>query len=116
MENESENSSRVIYITGFALDGSPLIGGVWKMWHQQGFPLEMSHLVCAGKGWRVDWLDAMADASISGNLPSLMKHVESFLANEVIEQLKTGFIRAIRGGKTYEQIVEEKHRELDYIE
>ena len=102
----AENS--IIYATGCTSDGTMLIGGIWRLWHQEGFPLEMAHLVCRDKGWRVDWLEAMADASRSDNLPALMKQVEAFLPSEEILHLKFGFTHVMGLGKSYDQIVSEK--------
>lgn len=98
----------VIYSTGCTPDGKILVGGVWKLWEQEGFPLEMSHLVCRDRGWAVDWLEAMADASLTHNCPALMKHLESFLTDETLTALKAGFMRVLNSGKTYGQIVSEK--------
>lgn len=102
------DSGSVIYATGCTPDGVTLIGGIWKLWEQEGFPLEMSHLVCRDKGWAVDWLEAMADASTTNNCPALMKHIEAFLPSHVITHLKFGFMHVLNSGKTYEQIVAEK--------
>jgi len=98
----------VIYATGTTRDGVVLIGGVWKLWEQEGFPLEMSHLVCQQNGWRVDWCEAMFDASTTNNCPALMKHIEAFLPQETILALKVGFMAVLKSGKTYEQVVAEK--------
>ena len=101
------NSDSIIYATGSTPDGTVLIGGVWTLWDQEGFPLEMSHLLCQQKGWAVDWLEAMADASRTHNLPSLMDHVQTFLPDHVVERLREGFLLVLKT-KAYEQIVEEK--------
>jgi len=100
----------VIYATGCTPDGVTLIGGVWKLWEQEGFPLEMSHLICRDKGWAVDWLEAMADASCTNNCPALVKHIEAFLPHDAMTALKLGFMRVLNSGKTYEQIVAEKQK------
>ena len=71
----------VIYATGCTPEGAILIGGIWKLWEQEGFPIEMSHLICRDNGWAVDWLEAMADASCTNNCPALVKHIEAFLKN-----------------------------------
>ena len=97
-----------IYSTGCTLDGSTIIGGVWTLWEQEGFPLEMSYLLCQSKGWSVDWLEALADASCTNNCPALMDYVESFLPLHVVVAIKIGFMRYLDTGKTYQQIVEGK--------
>lgn len=98
----------IIYMTGCTPDGTPLIGGVWTLRDQEGFPLEMSHLVARDKGWLIDWAEAMADASRSNNCPALMKAVEAFLPSHVITHLKVGFVQMVRSGKSFEQVIAEK--------
>jgi hypothetical protein len=106
--NQLTNDPSVIYATGFTPEGVMLIGGIWKLWEQEGFPLEMSHLICRDRGCSVDWLEAMADASCTNNCPALMKHIEAFLPSETITALKLEFMRVLNSGKTSEQIVAEK--------
>lgn len=108
--NQEPEDGRIIYTTGANCDGVPLIGGVWTLWEQEGFPLEMSYLICRDKGWAVDWLEAMADASVNNNCPALMKHVSGFLPDEAILAMKLGFMRVVKTGKTWEQVVAEKRK------
>ena len=98
----------IIYTTGCTPDGTPLIGGVWTLRDQEGFPLEMSHLVCRDKGWAIDWMEAMADASRSNNCPALMKAVEAFLPEHAVTHLKMGFMHMVRSGKSFDEVVAEK--------
>lgn len=102
------HSSSIIYLTGISSSGKPLLGGVWTLWEQEGFPLEMSHLICQESGWGVDWFEAMVDASVSNNCPALMKHIESFLPGETLLLLKINFMAAIQSGKSYQQLLSEK--------
>lgn len=102
------NHDEVIYATGCTPDGITLIGGVWTLHDQEGFPLEMSHLTCQQNGWRIDWMEAMADASRSNNCPALMKAVEAFLPGDAITHLKLGFMHMVRSGKSFDDIVEAK--------
>lgn len=111
MKNITEKPTEygpVIYATGCTNLGITLIGGIWKLWEQEGFPLEMSHLVCRENGWAVDWSECMADACTTNNGPALMKHLEAFLTGETIHDLKLGFMHALNLGKTYDQIAAEK--------
>lgn len=98
----------VIYSTACTPEGVVLIGGVWTLRAQEGFPLEMAHMVCQTNGWRVDWLEAMADASRTDECPALMRQVEAFLDAGTILALKLGFVRVHREGATWEQVVERK--------
>lgn len=102
--------SRILYRTGRTPQGIPLLGGVWRLWHQDGFPLEMSYLFCQAEGLAIDWLEAMADASLTDNLPALMEAVEAFLPADVIQDLKLGFAGCLSMGKTPQMIVEEKRQ------
>lgn len=106
MSETREHST--LYFTGCTPDRVLLMGGIWKLWEQEGFPLEMSFLVCRDKGMAVDWLEAMADASRTNNLPALMAALETFLPAETIQTLKAGFMRVLQSGETYEQILEGK--------
>jgi len=98
----------IIYPTGLTREGIPLIGGVWTLWEQEGFPLEMSHLVCQGNGWAVDWLEAMADATVTNNCPALMKHVEAFLPSGVVDAMQLGFVLQIDAGNAPAKILSDK--------
>lgn len=101
-----------IYITGISTNGNLLVGGVWRVYHQDGFPLEMSYLILRDRGCSVDWLEAMADASTDNNLPALMKHLD-FLNQETIEILKINFMKALSYYGSYEKILEMKRKALD---
>lgn len=101
-------TNSVVYTTGITPDGIILIGGLWKLWEQEGFPIEMAHLVCRDNGCAVDWLEAMADASSTNNCPSLMNHIEAFLPNAVVSSLKRDFVNAHRRVKSYQQIISDK--------
>lgn len=108
MTNHSKVND-IIYTTGYTENGVPLIGGIWTLYHQEGFPIELSNLICNNNGWLVDWMEAMIDASRSHNCPALMKMLESLLPDETIKHLKIGFMYIISSGKTFDQIIEEKH-------
>jgi hypothetical protein len=100
--------SSPLYITGKTTDGKILIGGVWTLWQQEGFPVEMSHLACQGRDISIDWLEAMADASTTDNCPALMDLIISFLPADTITHLKISFMRVLASGMTYQQILEKK--------
>ncbi len=68
------------------------MGGVWRMHHEMGFPLELSKMLCADRGILIDWMEAMADASLDNNLPSLVGHMESILNAQEVMELKIRFM------------------------
>lgn len=96
----------IIYPTGCTPDGIVLIGGIWKLWEQEGFPIEMAHLLCQQHGWKVDWLEAMADASTTNNCPALMDHLRAFLPREDLALLQRGFMAM--SGTSFEEIIARK--------
>lgn len=99
-----------IYITDISKDhGHLMIGGVWRLWHQDGFPVEMSWLHARDQGNYVDWVEAMADASTDDNLPALVKQMESFLTPEDMMNCKMRFMALLNSGQTYQSILDSKH-------
>lgn len=104
-------SQEIIHQTGVACDGAPLIGGVWTLRQQEGFPLEMAHLVCCSHGWHIDWLEAMCDASQTNDLPALWQQVSAFLPADDLRRMKIGFaVFLARAGKTCAELVAEKRK------
>ncbi len=84
-----------IYCTGIATDGKPLLGGIWKMYAERGIPLEISHMEAEERGCHVDWMEAIADASLSADAPRLIRELEQFMG-PAIYGIKTRFIQAMR--------------------
>lgn len=108
--------NEVLYITGVTIDGQFMMGGVWRFYHQNGFPLEITTLTAKENGWCVDWLEAMADASIDNNLPSLTSHLETFLDEETLVWIKSGFINLLNKGITVNDILENKRKNAKILE
>lgn len=51
-----------LYITGTTRDGIPLMGGIFAMKDQEGFPVDASLHECQHKGLCPDWAEYLADA------------------------------------------------------
>lgn len=102
-----------LYVTGVSGRNNLLYGGVWTLWHQNGFPIELAHLTLRNNGDAVDWMESMADASLTDNLPALMRHIEGFLKPDVIADLKPRFMALLSSGKTYADILADKRRNSD---
>lgn len=51
-----------LYITGITPDGKFLLGGVFRMKDQMGFPLDMSYEICKEKGMEIDYCELFCDA------------------------------------------------------
>ena len=96
-----------LYQTGFANDGRPLLGGLWRLWREDGFPVELGKLETESRGARVDWLELMADAAECGELPAAWRQVEGLLPPAELERLKVAF-SAILERDTLEHVLERK--------
>lgn len=57
-----------LYNTATNPNGSKLVGGIARMWFEQGFPIDMSYEILKEKGDHVDWLEALADAWLNDPL------------------------------------------------
>ena len=77
-------TEEIVYITGKTPDGKELVGGLWTLWSQEGFPIEMFHLKCEQEGTLVDWIEALADADRRNNLHALLMQMEAFLPTHII--------------------------------
>lgn len=97
-----------IYPTGYTTDGKLLLGGVWTHYHQNGFPVEMSYMSAQARGARIDWLEAMADASTTDNLPALVEEMTTFMPKETVDEIGARFADMISKGHTYDSILESK--------
>jgi len=65
-----------LYFTGKTPEGKLLLGGVFKMHDQEGFPIEASFEECQRRGWLVDWMEALADCWLNNPLK-----FDAFVAN-----------------------------------
>lgn len=54
--------SNPLYFTGLTEHGEPLMGGLFRMKDQLGFPLDMAFEKCREMRVCPDWFEAMADA------------------------------------------------------
>lgn len=109
-------SKSVLYFTGVTENNQLLMGGIWKLWEQEGFPIELSNMVCKDHLVLADWIEAMLDASCSNNCPSLMTHLESFLTQEHLFALKIRFVALLDSGKTYQELLSEKRKNSETLE
>ena len=115
-EGELGMDETVIYPTGITLEGKPLIGGIWRMWSQEGFPIESSWMECNARGWKVDWCEAMVDASLTNECPSLMRQVEGFLGGNDVLHMKREFMALVKSGRRFQDILERKKANSSVIE
>ncbi len=57
-----------LYITGFTPEGKPLLGGIFKIKDQCGFPLDASFDLAREKGLAIDYMELLCDAWLSNCL------------------------------------------------
>ena len=99
-----------LYITGLTHGGRTLVGGLWTMWAQEGFPLELSQIALRDQGHDPDWAEAMADASRTGNCPALMTQLEALLPEGDLLNLKAGFMRIVASGVSWDAFLKTKRQ------
>lgn len=87
-----------------------MMGGVWRLWHQEGMPLEMTYLHLKSKGIQVDWMEAMADASLDNNLPSLANQLLTFMPREEVDAIFARLMVLKDSGLTYQAILDSKRK------
>lgn len=97
------------YVTGNTEDGRLLWGGGWRMKHELGFPLDAFLDEVRSRNGLVDWMEAMADASIDDNLPALHKEMQALLPEEDLRECKTRFMLLTRR-YTPQEFVDSKKR------
>lgn len=66
----------IIYLTGYTENMDKMIGGLWRLHRQEGFPIDTSLIEVRERGWFPDWMDLLAEATVHGELPTLEKQVE----------------------------------------
>jgi hypothetical protein len=96
-----------LYTTGTP-DGRPLIGGVWRLYHQDGFPIEMSWITARDGNASIDWMEAMADASTTNNLPALYDAMKQFLPADELTAICARF--GVMASIGYETILNRKRK------
>lgn len=55
------NIQNPIYITAVGIDGKMILGGIFKMQDQVGFPVDASFEESRQHGFVIDWLEALCD-------------------------------------------------------
>ena len=75
------NSS--LYITGTTSKGTKLIGGIWRVYRQHGFPVDLSLLEVREHGALPDVCEMMAEASLHDEPPQQVKQVPELFTDEV---------------------------------
>ena len=55
------NIQSPLYITATTPDGKIMLGGIFKMQDQVGFPIDASFEECKSQRFLIDWLEALAD-------------------------------------------------------
>lgn len=76
---------RTLYFTGTTPDGKLLLGGVFKMQDEVGFPLDASFEECRRKGYAIDWLEALSDCWLNSceKFDSFCNQAQSLTGNNL---------------------------------
>jgi hypothetical protein len=84
------NLQSPIYITAVMSDGRFMLGGMFKMQDQVGFPIDASFEECKTKGCLVDWLEALADCWLNDCLKfdSFVRQSENLCRENLKEKFK----------------------------
>lgn len=79
-----------IYITGHTLEGKLLMGGIFTMKDQEGFPVDTSYEICKENGHLIDWAEYLYDAGRWGieSWDRAVKEMTLLLGAEAQEVLK----------------------------
>lgn len=71
-----------IYITGLTPEGTPLVGGIWRMYRQEGFPVDLSIMIIREKSCLPDIMELFAEATIHMELPQVQKQCPELFDDE----------------------------------
>jgi hypothetical protein len=79
-----------IYITDIAPDGRLLVGGIFKMKDQVGFPLDCSYDICKENNLAIDYCELLCDAWLTNCLgfDAVCRELE-LLGGSHVEEWKT---------------------------
>lgn len=78
------NLAAPLYITGLNIrTGKFLLGGIYRMHDQIGFPIDCSIDECRERGYEIDWIEAMCDCWLNDCLKfdSFLRQVKSQCPN-----------------------------------
>lgn len=94
-----------LYITGINPEGKPLIGGVFRMKDEHGFPFDLSRDILRENGESVDYLELLCDAWLHdcNGFKSVCKELDMLDENLVKLWKLTGTIFLNRHPKAYKQ-------------
>lgn len=85
-----------LYITGLTDDGYFLIGGIYRMKDELGFPLDASLDYCIEKGnLIIDWCECLADAGSQNDwkFDSVLEELEMLLNKSTKEEIEQKFFQ-----------------------
>ena len=73
----------IIYTTGFNAEGKCLVGGIWRLYRQEGFPVDLSFMHIREMGHYPDYMEMMAEATMYGELERLLKQYPEIFTNDI---------------------------------
>lgn len=106
----SASSKEIIYPTGSTPSGSVLIGGVFRMKDQEGFPLSESRDIARNNGCDVDWCEYLADAGRQG----IEKYDEA--ASDLRLLIECGADAIVDSFKVYGSVISQQNPDAGFCE
>ena len=88
--------SKTVYITGMTSEGQFLLGGVYRMKDELGFPLDASLDYCIERGNLViDWCEFLADVGSQKDwkFDSVLEELEILLNKNTTENIRKNFLQ-----------------------
>jgi hypothetical protein len=87
-----------LYFTGIAPDGKLLLGGIFRMKDEVGFPMDMSYELAKDKGYHVDWCECLADAGRQkqSKFESTMREIGYLIGDEVAKEIGEKFALLVK--------------------
>src|SRR5574338_1516675 len=109
----------MIRITGVSDTGKPLMGGLFTLKDEKGFPLDMAYELCLENGFLPDWAEALADAGSQSivKFDALVNELGFLIGEhteEIVQKFKLWGASLTKPGDTFHgvcrKMLEAKHR------
>lgn len=93
----------------------PKLQGVFAMKDQEGFPIDMSYEMARDRGWEIDWIEAMVDASRQCifKYDTLVDEIRMLEPNKIndLQRFFAAFMMADEG-ETFEEKAENLYKKM----
>lgn len=85
------NITKPLYVTAIGADGKFMLGGIFRMQDEVGFPLDASFEEIKSLGFHIDWLEALCDCWLNDCLKfdSFVRQAENCTGANLLDKFKT---------------------------